>query len=473
MLSTLNNKLRRRNSSGAPMRPPHIPAPKIGPQRTTRTAQKLKLLPDPENGDEDEESGRDVYVQYTRIKDPTARRDAARLGKADRERLPRVTAYCTAASYKMDDLMRFLKGKARLRGAQPKRFDECIYSPYNYGPRKGPETVTSSSVDDGYTEERHRRFSDSAIEVEAQSERRRDNLINLQHSDSDDAILNDSESSDHPHRPEPIHADSDPSFETPDFDVQVHTPEVFLFEYGTVVIWGMTTQEEKRFLKELAKFETDKLGKDEIETEEFNFYYTREYQARIYNDFISLRDKKNYMIKLAIAHGLSQSVKTSLFEDLVDNTIDDTKDIPAQIAVSGKINLNKKQINMQIGELFILRISIHLQGSVLDAPELMWAEPQLDPVYQAVRSYLEMDQRVGLLTERLNVIGDLLAVLKDQLTVTHVSIAIIPNHWRNQYANINLGRTTRMDRHHPHLCRGCCGGYQYLCRLERERTLSR
>jgi uncharacterized Rmd1/YagE family protein len=74
---------------------------------------------------------------------------------------------------------------------------------------------------------------------------------------------------------------------------------------------------------------------------------------------------------------------------------------------------------MQIGELFILRINIHLQGSVLDAPELMWAEPQLDPIYQAVRSYLEMDQRVGLLTERLNVIADLLAVLKDQLTHTH------------------------------------------------------
>lgn len=74
---------------------------------------------------------------------------------------------------------------------------------------------------------------------------------------------------------------------------------------------------------------------------------------------------------------------------------------------------------MQIGELFILRINIHLQGSVLDAPELMWAEPQLDPIYQAVRSYLEMDQRVGLLTERLNVIADLLQVLKDQLTHTH------------------------------------------------------
>lgn len=74
---------------------------------------------------------------------------------------------------------------------------------------------------------------------------------------------------------------------------------------------------------------------------------------------------------------------------------------------------------MQIGELFILRINIHLQGSVLDSPELMWAEPQLEPVYVAVRSYLEMDQRVGLLTERLDVIADLLAVLKDQLSHSH------------------------------------------------------
>jgi uncharacterized Rmd1/YagE family protein len=396
--------------------------PKIGPQRTTRTAQKLKLLPDPEHGEEgeDEESGRDVYVQYTRIKDPTARRDAARLGKADRERLPRVTAYCTAASYKMDDLMRFLKGKMRIRQALPKRFDECIYSPYNYG-SKGPEDVTSTSVLDGYSEERPRRFSDSAIEVEAQSDKRREDLIDMQSEHEGGFVQGNGEGSEYPQRPQPVHAESDPSLETQDFDTQVHTPEVFLFEYGTVVIWGMTVQDEKRFLKDIAKFEVDKLGKDEIEIEEFNFYYTREYQARIYNDFISLREKKNYMSKLAISHALSQSVKTSLFEDLVDNTIDVTKDIPAQIASSGKINLNKKQINMQIGELFILRISIHLQGSVLDAPELMWAEPQLDPIYQAVRSYLEMDQRVGLLTERLNVIGDLLAVLKDQLTVTHVS----------------------------------------------------
>ena len=56
---------------------------------------------------------------------------------------------------------------------------------------------------------------------------------------------------------------------------------------------------------------------------------------------------------------------------------------------------------------------------MLDSPELMWAEPQLEPIYGAVRSYLEMDQRVGLLMERLDVLGDLLAVLKDQVRTSH------------------------------------------------------
>lgn len=111
--------------------------------------------------------------------------------------------------------------------------------------------------------------------------------------------------------------------------------------------------------------------------------------------------------------------QTSLFEDLVSTTISLTSPLPEQIALTGSIALTRREITMQIGQLFILRINIHLQGSVLDSPELMWAEPQLEPVYVAVRSYLEMDQRVGLLTERLDVIADLLAVLKDQVRTSH------------------------------------------------------
>ncbi|KAK4192116.1 Sad1-interacting factor 2 [Podospora australis] len=436
MLSAVAGKLRRRNSHGSG--PPgggglpftatggaHLP--KIGPQRSTKNAQKLKLLPNPEPEEEsiDEESGREVYSQYTRIKDPTARRDAARLGKADRDRLPRVTAYCTASKYQLNELMRFLKGRGKVRGANPKLIDECIYSPYSYS-SKQVENSRQESVLQVHSQP-ERRHSTGEVD---QLHHHQDDLIDLRSSaaaidevnpySNNSGMANSSTSS--LHETTLVGGDENAIISTDDlvdFDIQVHTPEVFLFEYGVVVIWGMSAAQEQKFLKEITKFEVEKLAPDDVETEKFNFYYTHEYQARIYNDFITLRDKNNYMTKLAISHALAQSVKTSLFEELIASTIDTCKDIPTQLALTGKIALSRSQINMQIGDLFILRISIHLNGSVLDTPELFWVEPQLEPVYQAVRSYLEMDQRVSLLTERLDVIADLLAVLKDQLSHGH------------------------------------------------------
>ena len=325
MLSALNSKLRRRNSHGSPLPPTPVllPAPKIGPQRTTKTAQKLKLLPNPDPGDDgpDEESGRDVYSQFTRIKDPTARRDAARLGKADRDRLPRVTAYCTANAYRLEGMMKFLKGRGRTRGANPKQFDECIYSPFKYPRSKvdkqGTTTESDGEMNDGTRTKSPpgRRHSDSVLEVDENKQQRREELIDL-HTQAGDTLLENGESSIPNHTAAEMSQPNAPDHSTLDFDTQVHTPEVFLFEYGTVVIWGMTFTQEQRFLKDISKFETEKLSDDDVQTENFNFYYTREYQARIYNDFISLREKKNYMTKLAISHALAQSVKVSfLFFD--------------------------------------------------------------------------------------------------------------------------------------------------------------
>lgn len=338
-LAAMSNRLRRRNSHGATfsaLPAPLGPIPKIGPQRSSKTAQKLKLLPNPDlgDGDPDEESGRDVYSQYTRIQDPVARRDAARLGKADRDRLPRVTAYCTANKYLMEGLMRFLKGRGKTRGANPKLIDECIYTPYSYTTGRGAERA--EAVDERISNEQHglRRVSgesqdsqDSQDSHDSQESTTRpgSNSFERRHSTGEMLGVGDgatdmgqgmeySNGRDinhnlaYPSHPGDIHGPPDPQHDL-DFDTQVHTPEVFLFDYGVVVIWGMTLAQEQRFLKDIAKFESEKLDPDDVETECFNFYYTREYQARIYNDFITLRDKNNYMTKLAISHALAQSVK--------------------------------------------------------------------------------------------------------------------------------------------------------------------
>ncbi|PRT53982.1 Sporulation protein RMD1 [Wickerhamiella sorbophila] len=328
---------------------------KFGPQRTSFTNQKLKILPQgPETFEDDEqETPAEVYSQLRQITDSVARKDAERLGKAHRKLLPRVTAYCTAGSYRMNELNRYLSGRTA-NHAEPKLIDECLYTPYTYL-RPGEEPTTGPT-----------RLTDEGGEI----------------------------------------------------DTSYRRSDLFIFQYGVVVMWGFRQDEEQRVLQELARFEREKLAYEDVHVEEFNYYITQSYQPRIYNDFFALRDH-NYMTKLSISHAIAQSAKISLFEELVDNTISDTQDFPLEIAETGKIDMSRRDIMKSIGELFILRVNVNLHGSVLDSPELMWAEPQLEPIYQATRGYLEISQRVQLLNTRLEVVNDLLQMLKEQLGQVH------------------------------------------------------
>jgi uncharacterized Rmd1/YagE family protein len=116
---------------------------------------------------------------------------------------------------------------------------------------------------------------------------------------------------------------------------------MFLFDYGVIVFWGMTLEEELDILKLLEPFEEEKLETDDVETEEFRYYYNEYYQPRIYNDIITLRHPSNYLVKLTISHAIAQSVKMTLFERLIDDTINDTKYIPQVMAESGNIHMSR------------------------------------------------------------------------------------------------------------------------------------
>lgn len=203
-----------------------FPASRLGPQRTSYTAQKLKLLPD-EPLPNDDNNTRDVYSQASRIKEKPARKDAERLGKAHRTMLPRVTAYCSASSYNMKDLTRYLTS-LKDHKTSPKLFDECLYTPYSY----------LSSVD----------LTDDGVESSHGMSAR---LIRL-----DD--------------------------EGGEIDVeQTDLCDVFLFEYGVVVLWGFTANEERRFLQDISRFENEKLAEEDVQVEEFNYYVTQSYQPRV------------------------------------------------------------------------------------------------------------------------------------------------------------------------------------------------
>ncbi|TDL24652.1 DUF155-domain-containing protein [Rickenella mellea] len=351
---------------------------------------------DEEATEEPEELDVEVYNQIAQIPEGTARRDAIRLTKKKAKSLPRVTAYATASSYRLPELMRFFQARKTSYHTNARLLDDVIYTTYAYEPSSSSASETRGS--------KHK-ASESASKV--------GDLLgvpelrNTEHGDTD------AEEHDGPRPPT-----GNKEKKKKHFDAGVgETAEIFMFEYGTVVIWGMTESQEKRFLSSIRRFEVEKLSSDDVEMEDLNYYYAN--YSRIYNDVITLRRGSSHMTKLSLSHALSQSVKISLFEELISTTIEDTKDIPEIISETGKIGMPHKEIMQQIGELFLLRININLVGSVLDSPEVFWSYPDLQPLYEAARSYLEIPQRVNLLNTRVEVLQDMLQLLKESVSSRH------------------------------------------------------
>ncbi|KAG9127810.1 hypothetical protein FRC07_009002 [Ceratobasidium sp. 392] len=396
-----------------------------GANRSTKVAHKLKVLPeqpdpatqsrigsDAEDDDDEEgplvgrisdgdlegdEDEAEVYKQIAQIPAGTARKDARKLTKKEKAKLPRVTAYCTAQSYKMDDLMKFFMARKAAYHTAPQLFDEVLYTPYSYDSKPPTDHKSKATATSG-----------DLLGVPE--------LAPANDIPSSELYTSQVDVTSSPEVYTPQHGGAKYTPDKP-WTGELTQPEVFLFAYGTVVLWGMTEAQERRFLSSLKRFEVEKLTPDDVEKEDLNYYYAN--YSRIYNDVITLRRGSSYMTKLSLSHALAQSVKISLFEELIASTIEQTKDIPEALSEAGKIGMPHGEIMRQIGQLFLLRMNINLVGNVLDAPELFWDFPDLKPMYEAARSYLELPQRIDLLNARVEVLQDMLKLLKESVTSRH------------------------------------------------------
>ena len=197
------------------------------------------------------------------------------------------------------------------------------------------------------------------------------------------------------------------------------TPEggdVVFFSYGVTVMWGLSEEEENLYLEKVHAFEIEPLPyalKDS-----YDFCYGD--VSRIQRDELVLTNKDR-LTKLAVSYGLAQSVKLTVFEETIDKTITKTKHLPEDLARKGKIFLSRREISQKIGELFIDKSSINLHSDILDEPDFFWEYPEHHPLYLDTVKCLDIDTRVEVLNSRLEIVGELLVMLSDQLNHQHSS----------------------------------------------------
>ena len=196
------------------------------------------------------------------------------------------------------------------------------------------------------------------------------------------------------------------------------TKEIFYYDYGCVVMWGLSPPEERAVLDELEDFVedacTDAEVQESFDTLEFVFDHKANPQRPIRFDRMRLRSLK-LREKLALSYAMAQSSKLFVFESQILKSLDETRYLPRELAEQGSISCSKKELNMLIGQLFVEQTEVNLFSSILDTPDFLWEDDEHTPAYSYLRSYLEVDDRVDLLNSRLTVMRELLDVLQSQV----------------------------------------------------------
>ncbi len=192
----------------------------------------------------------------------------------------------------------------------------------------------------------------------------------------------------------------------------------FIFPYGVVVLWGVSHDDEQRLLAELQPFVSEPAVTPLCDL--FDYSLDGE-QPRIHNDHIYLTGDR-MMERLAVSHGLAQSVKLMELESYAGATIEETAHIPRNMAASGNSRLKRRDIARMRGRLFLVESDIHLHHALLDTPEFFWEYPELEGLYAMTVKYLDVVPRIEVLNKKLTVIHEMFDMLADEQKHRHSSI---------------------------------------------------
>ncbi|RHZ14973.1 hypothetical protein DYB37_009048, partial [Aphanomyces astaci] len=197
----------------------------------------------------------------------------------------------------------------------------------------------------------------------------------------------------------------------------VKRKDVFYFATGCTVFWGLTQAEEQAHVHAISAFSNGILK--HVDVEEMEFCYGDNSSSSVANDVVTLSSFRSSE-KIAISFAMAQSCKLDVFEERVEETIQETRHIPQTLADTGEINMySQKDISKLIGRLFIERSDINLNSDMLDDPDFFWDDDEYQPLYKHMMKYLDVDKRVHILNTRLDVLRELLDVLGEQLARQH------------------------------------------------------
>lgn len=196
------------------------------------------------------------------------------------------------------------------------------------------------------------------------------------------------------------------------FYFEIDGNQVITFYNGVIVQWGST--ELHPMVRDLAKACT--LQPLDTMIEQAFTFRSNQPKFSIDEDIINI-SKIEPLTLVSISHALARSVQLEYNERAIDSVLTSIQKIPTDMKLYGTIRMKRKKIRKLIGLVMDTQHTMSVFGLVEDHPELFWEQPAMISLYKETAQYVELRERWGVLSEKIQYLDSTFSLLRDEMHV--------------------------------------------------------
>jgi uncharacterized Rmd1/YagE family protein len=197
--------------------------------------------------------------------------------------------------------------------------------------------------------------------------------------------------------------------------------DCFILEIGCLVCWGVTRTQLGQIvgtIRDYIEFPQSSVYEDDMVyvPASLRLNPATRHISFVRGDVIYL-STDSLLERLSYSYAFAQSVKLDGYEDQAAKTVAMVKEIPERIVKTGQIGINNVSLSKRIGELYLHRSNLNLNSDILDSPSVLWDLDVVSPVYRLCRKYLDIEKRLNILNQRLDVMKDIYEMVQSEINI--------------------------------------------------------
>ena len=187
--------------------------------------------------------------------------------------------------------------------------------------------------------------------------------------------------------------------------------DIMVLSNGTIVGWGVDEAallqfflpKIENFIEEKYNYESDEMDWVELEaTEPLPNGHSNSHMKGEMMIIQGSTLNEKLLDKAAFAVGLSRSTRLAVLETALEEHIQITRINSEQLAKGTKLQISERDVLKLTGRLFLLRGKLNLYSELIETPDLFWAEPALEKLYDSILKSLDISTRISILNRKLD-----------------------------------------------------------------------